>query len=932
MIDARCSTPPHTRARAAPPRAMVDPPPPDPPRHARNRSLSAPLRIDLTGAAIEPSHHSRASSARAVSRTDAIAATTPGRDANTVPSRPHGVEAPAITLPRQRDAVRHFALDLGGSLVKLVYFRPDGGADGARGGRLHFKKFPSAHLDDCLEFIEFKGLHLGSSAVTRGDDAEAEADDEDARAVTVKATGGGAYKFSKVFQERLGITLQKEDEMACAVAGAKFLLEKIRDEAFTYTDDTKEFISKEALTRESMYPYLLVNIGSGVSIIKVDKDGHERVSGSNIGGGTFWGLCRLLTGLKDYDEMLKLSAQADNAKVDMLVGDIYGGRDYQNIGLSSETIASSFGRVVMDEGSLEDYSKADITLSLLRMISYNIAHISTMNAVKYGLKRIFFGGYFIRNHAYTMNTISFAVDFWSKGELKAMFLRHEGFLGALGAFLQDVEAQKNLSDAAEGSWIEKFIKCSVPPKGLERRKSRPSLNSQTTPPRPARRSINAEDGGAATTTEVMRRVSFDDTSRVRSTDDIARDFARDVKCVTPTESASEGSSTGDEQDALGDPAMLLNSAGLQVGVLHLEPTLEKFPLLREGHEYDPNIFDMLTNAEERDYWLNTLERLQPGLVERALVSDAPSADVKERAENFDNVFRSHLSRLRNEPAAYGKIGLADLFEMREECLRFFRFNDVYRDVKKQENQSALLVLPDLLAEIDSLNDDERLLSIVEGVLAGNIFDWGSQGTLDLYRNGTILEIYRKARSTVNRPWAIDDYDALRQRFNGARADPYRKALLFCDNSGADIILGMLPFARELLKRGTSVVLVANSLPAINDITADELNDILRDAAGLDDQIDDAVRSGALSVVSSGAGSPCLDFRRLSNDACVAARDADLIVLEGMGRAVHTNYRAQFSCDTLKLAMIKNQRLANALFGPDGKMWDCVCAFARAPTT
>ena len=819
----------------------------------------------------------------------------------------------------------------------MVYFRPDGDAGGIRGGRLHFRKFPSAHLEDCMEFIEFKGLHLGSRGAEDEDGAEDGdgdgdgdgGEDEDARA-TVKATGGGAHKFSKVFQERLGITLQKEDEMACAVAGAKFLLEKIRDEAFTYTDDTKEFISKEALTRESMYPYLLVNIGSGVSIIKVDKDGHERVSGSNIGGGTFWGLCRLLTGLKDYDEMLKLSAQADNAKVDMLVGDIYGGRDYENIGLSSETIASSFGRVVMDEGSLEDYSKADITLSLLRMISYNIAHISTMNAVKYGLKRIFFGGYFIRNHAYTMNTISFAVDFWSKGELKAMFLRHEGFLGALGAFLQDVEAQKNLSDAAEGSWIEKFIKCSVPPKGLERRKSRASFNSQATPPRPSRRSVNAEDGVAAPT-EAMRRMSFDETARVRLTDDVVQDFPRDGY-VTPTESASEGSTTGDDQDALGDPAMLLNSAGLQVGVLHLEPTLEKFPLLREGHEYDPNIFDMLTNAEERDYWLNTLERLQPGLVERALVSDAQSADVKERAENFDNVFRSHLSRLRDEPAAYGQIGLADLFEMREECLRFFRFNDVYRDVKKQENQSALLVLPDLLAEIDSLDDDERLLSIVEGVLAGNIFDWGSQGTLNLYRNGTILEIYRKARSTVNRPWAIDDYDALRQRFNGARADPYRKALLFCDNSGADIILGMLPFARELLKRGTSVVLVANSLPAINDITADELNDILRDAARLDDQIGDAVRSGALSVVSSGAGSPCLDFRRLSNDVCVAARDADLVVLEGMGRAVHTNYRAQFSCDTLKLAMIKNQRLANALFGPDGKMWDCVCAFARAPTT
>ena len=717
--------------------------------------------------------------------------------------------------------------------------------------------------------------------------------------------------------------------MACAVAGANFLLETIRDEAFTYTDDEKAFISKDALTRESLFPYLLVNIGSGVSIIKVDKDGHERVSGSNIGGGTFWGLCRLLTGLKDYDEMLKLSAQADNAKVDMLVGDIYGGRDYPNIGLSSETIASSFGRVVMDEGSLEDYSKADITLSLLRMISYNIAHISTMNAVKYGLKRIFFGGYFIRNHAYTMNTISFAVDFWSKGSLKASFLRHEGFLGALGAFLQDVEAQKNLSNAAQqGTWIEKFIKCSVPPTGMDRKRSartsqssKGSLTTPATPPR-ARRDSEEETIG-----EAMRKVSFDGALRTYSNDNLANvRVPRVAGDVASSEEHSSGEETPSDRN---DPTQLLNSAGLQVGVLHLEPTLETFPLLREGRDYDPNIFDMLTNTTERDYWLDTLERLQSGLVERALVSEPSSSDAKERAENFDNVFKSHLSRLREEPAAYGRIGLADLFEMREECLRFFRFNDVYEDVKKQENESALLVLPDLLAEIDSLNDDERLLAIVEGVLAGNIFDWGSQGTLDLYRNGTILEIYRNARSTVNRPWAIDDYDALRDRLNAPNAKQYRKALLFCDNSGADIILGMLPFARELLKRGTSVVLVANSLPAINDITATELTGILQATKSLDSQLEIAIDSGALSVVSSGSGSPCLDFRRLSNEACVAARDADLIVLEGMGRAIHTNYRAQFSCDTIKLAMIKNQRLAEKLFGPRGEIWDCVVRFEAA---
>ena len=35
-----------------------------------------------------------------------------------------------------------------------------------------------------------------------------------------------------------------------------------------------------------------------------------------------------------------------------------------------------------------------------------------------------------------MNTLSYAIKFWSNGEKKACFLRHEGFLGAVGAFLK----------------------------------------------------------------------------------------------------------------------------------------------------------------------------------------------------------------------------------------------------------------------------------------------------------------------------------------------------------------------------------------------------------------------------------------------------------------------------------------------------------------
>ena len=65
-----------------------------------------------------------------------------------------------------------------------------------------------------------------------------------------------------------------------------------------------------------MYPYLLVNIGSGVSILKVDGEGkYTRVSGSCLGGGTFWGLCRLLTKAKSFDEMLELGMKGNNNAV-----------------------------------------------------------------------------------------------------------------------------------------------------------------------------------------------------------------------------------------------------------------------------------------------------------------------------------------------------------------------------------------------------------------------------------------------------------------------------------------------------------------------------------------------------------------------------------------------------------------------------------------
>ncbi|XP_055959795.1 pantothenate kinase 1-like [Mercurialis annua] len=193
----------------------------------------------------------------------------------------------------------------------------------------------------------------------------------------------------------------------------------VHHKAYTYMDGQKEFVQ---IDHNDLYPYLLVNIGSGVSMIKLEGDDKfERVSGTSVGGGTFWGLGQLLTKCKSFDELLELSHRGNNRMIDMLVGDIYGGTDYSKFGLSSTTIASSFGKVISGNKELEDYKPEDVARSLLRMISNNIGHvtffpnyfqISYLNALRFGLKRIFFGGFFIRGHSYTMDTISVAVHFW----------------------------------------------------------------------------------------------------------------------------------------------------------------------------------------------------------------------------------------------------------------------------------------------------------------------------------------------------------------------------------------------------------------------------------------------------------------------------------------------------------------------------------------
>ncbi len=357
------------------------------------------------------------------------------------------------------------------------------------GGRLNFIKFETSDIDNCISFLREL---IERSAASNGVSIE-----DMRKGVKLMATGGGAHLMYDLFEKELGIEVNKEDEMGCLITGLNFIT-LIPDEVFWYSDELVAALHsplpqnpearadaqalrssvplQHPLPRPSpdppLYapmfdshpspklPCLLVNIGSGVSIIKVDDFGKfERVSGTSLGGGTLWGLLSLLTDADSFDEMLELSEQGDNASVDMLVGDIYGSVGLDHLGLKSSTIASSFGKVFRKdpnssaprnaEERRKKFRSEDICKSLLYAISNNIGQIAYMNAEKYNLDRIYFGGCFIRGHQATISTLSYAIRFWSKGTKRAFFLRHEGYLGAIGAWIKHVTQDPTSSASSQ---------------------------------------------------------------------------------------------------------------------------------------------------------------------------------------------------------------------------------------------------------------------------------------------------------------------------------------------------------------------------------------------------------------------------------------------------------------------------------------------------
>lgn len=295
----------------------------------------------------------------------------------------------------------------------------------------------------------------------------------------------------------------------------------------------------------------------------------------------------------------------------------------------------------------------------------------------------------------------------------------------------------------------------------------------------------------------------------------------------------------------------------------------------------------------------------------------------ERLAEFRAEQLTCFDEIEHHPERFDPLDIITLTEVRNNVQARYGIDDPFHSFKQGENDAALALLPEVLAELDSAGPERRRELLATGLMAGNIVDFGSKATIERHHAGDTA--FRRTRaSQPPRPWRYDDLDTWWQRWESGRA--YRHAVFFIDNAGADILLGCIPLARWILRHGTRLTLAANSGPALNDITAAELEPLLARAAEFDTTLAESLGQARLGVAATGNRVPLLDLTALSAEFVARAADADLLILHGMGRGIESNFHATFNCDALRTAVLKDEGVATRV---GGRLFECVFRFTPA---
>ncbi|OII75057.1 uncharacterized protein cubi_03167 [Cryptosporidium ubiquitum] len=336
----------------------------------------------------------------------------------------------------------HYGLDIGGTLIKLVYtlslendelFEYE-----LESMRKNFydiealksnKKYAmfcliapvnkeiELQIGDVLGFLKERGLYKPNS---------------------VPMTGGGSVKFKSMLEYKYQIRVVRFDEMQSIVNGCFELFGNLSTgnlhQAHFYSISKGETFLVRMDSNTRIFPSLVISVGSGVSIIRVENQNKfERVSGTRFGGGTVFGISKLL-GVENYGDLLNLYSNYERKNGQYLGDSINSNCCFFKEFVKEASVSSSpssSSSQYLGEVELKEKFVHNIVNMMYSDLSYLICLISS----NYKYENIVFCGNYVSNHHKIIIKSIKKYSHMLNDKINIFFHYLDGFFGAIGAYL-----------------------------------------------------------------------------------------------------------------------------------------------------------------------------------------------------------------------------------------------------------------------------------------------------------------------------------------------------------------------------------------------------------------------------------------------------------------------------------------------------------------
>lgn len=123
---------------------------------------------------------------------------------------------------------------------------------------------------------------------------------------------------------------------------------------------------------------IVVSMGTGTTLVRVDGDDIKHIGGISMGGGTLQGLSRLMLKTSHISEVVEMASKGDISHINLQIKDISKG-DIE--GLPMHATASLFGKAIDNNATDNDIAKG-----LICMVLETIGSCAVLSQVNDGFK------------------------------------------------------------------------------------------------------------------------------------------------------------------------------------------------------------------------------------------------------------------------------------------------------------------------------------------------------------------------------------------------------------------------------------------------------------------------------------------------------------------------------------------------------------------